>query len=239
MSISRASPSLNIRTFTSPASGCPSSEAGSSISCAAGDHTATGSVSAATACSAAPNARARSRGGPPAPTISATSSVVAARPDRLVRVAERPRLREVEVGGVGPVLLGVGRHDQREDRLAPVLELAREVLVREHHAGLVGQRDRAGQALAHARGDAPRVELRRALVEQLDRQRHPLPATETAVARRFSYAFIDEHGSVEPAGPAPYLDCVAAPLTHEVIAARALPWLAEACTWRRARRLTR
>ncbi|MCW3047077.1 MAG: rapA [Solirubrobacterales bacterium] len=53
-------------------------------------------------------------------------------------------------------------------------------------------------------------------------------ATETAVARRFSYAFIDEHGSVEAAGPAPYLDCVAAPLTNEVIAARALPWLAEA-----------
>ena len=53
-------------------------------------------------------------------------------------------------------------------------------------------------------------------------------ATETAVARRFSYAYIDEHGAVEAAGPAPYLDCVAAPLTSEVIAARALPWLAEA-----------
>ena len=36
-------------------------------------------------------------------------------------------------------------------------------------------------------------------------------ATETAVARRFGYAYIDEHGSVEAAGPAPYLDCVAAP----------------------------
>lgn len=53
-------------------------------------------------------------------------------------------------------------------------------------------------------------------------------ATDTAVARRFSYAFIDEHGTVDAAGPAPYLDCVAAPLTDEVIAARALPWLAEA-----------
>ena len=53
-------------------------------------------------------------------------------------------------------------------------------------------------------------------------------ATETAVARRFSYAYIDAHGAVEAAGPAPYLDCVAAPLTNEVIAARALPWLAEA-----------
>ena len=36
-------------------------------------------------------------------------------------------------------------------------------------------------------------------------------ATETAVARRFGYAYIDEHGAVEAAGPAPYLDCVAAP----------------------------
>ncbi|MGO9899679.1 MAG: helicase-related protein [Solirubrobacteraceae bacterium] len=53
-------------------------------------------------------------------------------------------------------------------------------------------------------------------------------ATDTAVSRRFSYAFIDEHGAAEPAGPAPYLDCVAAPLTNEVIAARALPWLAQA-----------
>ena len=43
---------------------------------------------------------------------------------------------------------------------------------------------------------------------------------ETAVARRFGYAYIDEHGAVEAAGPAPYLDCVAAPLTNEVIAAR-------------------
>jgi superfamily II DNA or RNA helicase len=53
-------------------------------------------------------------------------------------------------------------------------------------------------------------------------------ATDTAIARRFGYAFIDEHGAAEAAGPAPYLDCVAAPLTNEVIAARALPWLAQA-----------
>lgn len=53
-------------------------------------------------------------------------------------------------------------------------------------------------------------------------------ATDTAVARRFSYAFIDEQGAVEAAGPAPYLDCVAAPLTDAVAAARALPWLAQA-----------
>lgn len=53
-------------------------------------------------------------------------------------------------------------------------------------------------------------------------------ATETSVARRFGYAYIDEHGAVEAAGPAPYLDCVAAPLTSAAIAARDLPWLAQA-----------
>jgi len=53
-------------------------------------------------------------------------------------------------------------------------------------------------------------------------------ATGTSVARRFSYACIDEQGGVEAAGPAPYLDCVAAPLANEVIVARELPWLAEA-----------
>lgn len=53
-------------------------------------------------------------------------------------------------------------------------------------------------------------------------------ATDASVARRFGYAYIDEHGSVEAAGPAPYLDCVAAPLTVDVIAARGLSWLAQA-----------
>ena len=53
-------------------------------------------------------------------------------------------------------------------------------------------------------------------------------ATETSVARRFGYAYIDEHGAVEAAGPAPYLDCVAAPLTDAVVATRGLAWLAQA-----------
>jgi superfamily II DNA or RNA helicase len=53
-------------------------------------------------------------------------------------------------------------------------------------------------------------------------------ATEASVARRFGYAYIDEHGFVEAAGPAPYLDCVAAPPSDDVASARRLPWLAEA-----------
>jgi superfamily II DNA or RNA helicase len=53
-------------------------------------------------------------------------------------------------------------------------------------------------------------------------------ATEASIARRFGYAYIDAHGEVQAAGHAPYLDCVAAPLTGAVFAARGLPWLAEA-----------
>jgi superfamily II DNA or RNA helicase len=53
-------------------------------------------------------------------------------------------------------------------------------------------------------------------------------ATGASIARRFGYAYVDSFGTVTPAGPAPYLDCVAAPDTPAVVAARQLPWLAEA-----------
>lgn len=53
-------------------------------------------------------------------------------------------------------------------------------------------------------------------------------ATGATVARRFGYAYVDSFGTVTPAGPAPYLDCVAAPDVPAVAAARRLPWLAEA-----------
>lgn len=53
-------------------------------------------------------------------------------------------------------------------------------------------------------------------------------ATGAAVSRRFGYAYVDSLGTVTPAGPAPYLDCVAAPDTPAVAAARQLPWLADA-----------
>ena len=77
-----------------------------------------------------------------------------------------------------------------------------------------------GTVLVSPTVDAPRLLV--GVIEEI------ADATETAVARRFSYAFIDEHGAIEPAGPAPYLDCVSAPLANEVIAARELPWLAHA-----------
>ena len=53
-------------------------------------------------------------------------------------------------------------------------------------------------------------------------------ATGAAVSRRFGYAYVDSLGTVTPAGPAPYLDCVAAPDTPAVATARQLPWLADA-----------
>lgn len=48
------------------------------------------------------------------------------------------------------------------------------------------------------------------------------------IAQRFGYAYVDSYGTVTPAGPAPYLDCVAAPDNAATRAARELPWLGEA-----------
>ncbi|MGG7100880.1 helicase-related protein [Rhodococcus sp. 24CO] len=53
-------------------------------------------------------------------------------------------------------------------------------------------------------------------------------ATGSSVARHFGYAFVDHYGTITPAGPAPYLDCVAAPDVPAVATARSLPWLADA-----------
>jgi superfamily II DNA or RNA helicase len=53
-------------------------------------------------------------------------------------------------------------------------------------------------------------------------------ATGASISRRFGYCYVDSYGTVSPAGPAPYLDCVAAPEIPAVAAARRLPWLTEA-----------
>ncbi len=53
-------------------------------------------------------------------------------------------------------------------------------------------------------------------------------ATNNQVASRFGYAYIDGHGTVEDAGPAPYLDCVAAPPSPTVDAAGRAAWLSTA-----------
>lgn len=53
-------------------------------------------------------------------------------------------------------------------------------------------------------------------------------AAGASVARRFGYAYVDSFGTVTPAGPAPYLDCVAAPDSPAAMAARHLTWLPDA-----------
>ncbi len=53
-------------------------------------------------------------------------------------------------------------------------------------------------------------------------------ATGASVGRRFGYAYVDADGSVTPGGPAPYLDCVAAPDTDVIDQARKLAWLPDA-----------
>ncbi|MER6062975.1 helicase-related protein [Streptomyces sp. NPDC001792] len=65
--------------------------------------------------------------------------------------------------------------------------------------------------------------------------------TGESVARRFSYAYVDSRGTVHQAGPAPYLDCTAAPDGVATGMARGLSWLAdaesEATSWITANRL--
>jgi SNF2 family DNA or RNA helicase len=50
----------------------------------------------------------------------------------------------------------------------------------------------------------------------------------TVVSRRFGYVFVDRRGGVMPAGPAPYLDCVAAPEPVTTTAIRTADWTAQA-----------
>jgi SNF2 family DNA or RNA helicase len=52
--------------------------------------------------------------------------------------------------------------------------------------------------------------------------------TGESIARRFGYAYVDPRGEVRPAGPAPYLDCVAAPRNAVVASVTKQAWLADA-----------
>lgn len=53
-------------------------------------------------------------------------------------------------------------------------------------------------------------------------------ATEETVAERFGYVFVGEDGSVEDAGPAPYLDCVAVPPGFADEITSTMPWISGA-----------
>ena len=55
-----------------------------------------------------------------------------------------------------------------------------------------------------------------------------IDGTGASIARRFSYAYVDATGRVTPAGPAPHLDCAAAPRTNAIAAITRLAWLGNA-----------
>ncbi|PZT73657.1 MULTISPECIES: DEAD/DEAH box helicase [unclassified Streptomyces] len=77
-----------------------------------------------------------------------------------------------------------------------------------------------GTVLLATGTDAPRLLV--GVVEEV------VDGTGDSVARRFSYAYVDQRGTVTPAGPAPYLDCAAAPDGVAADAVRGLPWTADA-----------
>lgn len=77
-----------------------------------------------------------------------------------------------------------------------------------------------GAVLISSAVEAPRLLV--GLIEEVG------DATDEVIGRRFGYVYVDEEGAVSQAGPAPYLDCVAAPVSAAVERARQLPWLAEA-----------
>ncbi|MEL4506017.1 helicase-related protein [Luteococcus sp. H138] len=80
----------------------------------------------------------------------------------------------------------------------------------------------AGTVLISPAIDTPQLLV--GLVEEITNAADPTP-----VARRFSYAWVDDQGQVADAGPAPYLDCTPAPTNHAAVEqARQLPWIAHA-----------
>ncbi|VBA38530.1 RNA polymerase-associated protein RapA [Mycobacterium innocens] len=106
----------------------------------------------------------------------------------------------------------------RADLLAPGHPLHDAVMdeaVRRHGGAL-----NSGTVLVSSTLDEPHLLV--GVVEEV------ADATGTTVSRRFGYAYVDSFGTVTAAGPAPYLDCVAAPDVPAVAAARQLPWLADA-----------
>jgi superfamily II DNA or RNA helicase len=106
----------------------------------------------------------------------------------------------------------------RADLLAPghplhdsVMEQAVSTL-----AGVLSQ----GTILASGTIEGPRFLV--GVIEEV------VDSTEASVARRFGYAYVGEDGLVVDAGPAPYLDCIAAPDGEVIRQAKALPWLHDA-----------
>jgi superfamily II DNA or RNA helicase len=111
-----------------------------------------------------------------------------------------------------------GEAAPRADLLAPGHPL-HDAVITSVIAQLKGCLDR-GTVLVSPTVDSPHLLV--GVIEEI------VDGTGTSVSRRFSYAFVDSAGTVTPAGPAPYLDCVTAPDSAAVEQARTLPWLADA-----------
>ncbi len=106
----------------------------------------------------------------------------------------------------------------RADLLAPGHPLHDSVM--EHAVtALAGVLSR-GTILVSGTIEAPRLLV--GVIEEV------IDSTGASVARRFAYAYADEDGSVADAGPAPYLDCIAAPDADATRQAMTLPWLHDA-----------
>nr|NLI49741.1 DUF3883 domain-containing protein [Propionibacterium sp.] len=113
----------------------------------------------------------------------------------------------------------------RADLLAPGHPLHDAVLVETAHR--LQPALEAGTVLISAAVTTPQLLV--GVIEEV------VDGTDASISRRFSYAFVDESGTVTEAGPAPYLDAVAAPPGAGTDAARRLPWLAageqQAVSW--------
>lgn len=113
----------------------------------------------------------------------------------------------------------------RADLLAPGHPLHDAVLAETTHR--LQPALEAGTVLVSAAVTSPQLLV--GVVEEV------VDGTEESISRRFSYAFVAEDGAVTDAGPAPYLDAVAAPPGLLTEAARTLPWLAsgeqQAVSW--------
>ncbi|MBW9205356.1 DUF3883 domain-containing protein [Mumia sp. zg.B17] len=107
---------------------------------------------------------------------------------------------------------------ERADLLAPGHPL-HDAVMAESITLLSGCLER-GTVLVSATLDRPQLLV--GVVEEI------VDGTGGSVARRFGYAYVDELGVVTGAGPAPYLDCVAAPPTADTSSARRWPWLVDA-----------
>jgi len=143
------------------------------------------------------------------------SNVPAAlRMDKRIPIATRYSRVTFEPERIAPDDLP-GDHVERADLLAPGHPLHDAVMaevVRRYGSVLD-----SGTILVSAELEQPQLLV--GVIEEVT------DATDEVISRRFRYVYVDENGQTTPAGPAPYLDCVAAPEDYQL---GDLPWLDDA-----------